>query len=103
MELFNSRQNQALAKRLPALTASDKMPPTVRSTAPNLVFGNLSDLDRAFEALLTKKQLADRLALSQSFINQLMKEEGLPHFRIGRAVRFRVREVVAWLQKRSRP
>ncbi len=63
------------------------------------VLENLSDLDQAFEALLTKKQLADRLALSPSFINKLMSEEGLPHFKIGRAVRFRVREVVAWLQK----
>ena len=68
-----------------------------------VVFENLTDLDRVFEALLTKKQLAARVALSPSFINRLMSEEGLPHFRIGRAVRFRVREVVAWLQKRSQP
>jgi excisionase family DNA binding protein len=68
-----------------------------------VVFENLTDLDRAFEALLTKKQLAARVSLSPSFINRLMSEEGLPHFRIGRAVRFRVREVVAWLQKRSQP
>ncbi|NBX91743.1 MAG: hypothetical protein EBQ85_00760 [Proteobacteria bacterium] len=29
--------------------------------------------------------------------------DGLPHFKIGRAVRFRVSEVVVWLQKRSQP
>ena len=69
----------------------------------HLFFENSVDLDRAFETLLTKKQLAERLALSQSFINQLMNEEALPHFRIGRAVRFRVREVVAWLQRRRKP
>ncbi len=67
------------------------------------VFENLTDLDNAFEALVTKKQLAIRLALSESYINQLMSEEGLPHFKIGRAVRFRVQEVVAWLQRRRQP
>jgi len=67
------------------------------------VFENLVDLDTAFEALITKKDLAARLALSQSYINQLMSEDALPHFKIGRAVRFRVREVVAWLQKRRQP
>jgi predicted DNA-binding transcriptional regulator AlpA len=41
--------------------------------------------------------------LSSSYISLLMAEEGLPHFKIGRAVRFRVREVAAWLQKRSQP
>jgi len=73
----------------------------LRRTA--VVFENSSDLERTFEALLTKKQLSERLALSQSYINLLMAEGGMPHFKIGRAVRFRVREVVAWLQKRSQP
>ena len=68
-----------------------------------VVFENLTDLDRTFEILLNKKQLAERLALSQSYINLLMAEQGLPHFKIGGAVRFQVREVVAWLQKRSQP
>ncbi|MBI3294424.1 MAG: helix-turn-helix domain-containing protein [Deltaproteobacteria bacterium] len=78
--------------------------PTARTIAlSSSVFENLADLDRAFEILLTKKQLAERLAFSQSFINKLMSEEALPHYRVGRAVRFRVREVVAWLQKRRQP
>ena len=68
-----------------------------------VVFENLTDLDRTFEILLNKKQLAESLALSQSYINLLMAEQGLPHFKIGRSVRFQVREVVAWLQKRSQP
>ena len=56
-----------------------------------------------FENLLTKKLLAQKLGLSQSYISLLMKEEGLPYLKIGRAVRFRISEVVVWLQKRSRP
>ena len=87
MKSVDQQSAFASPEQLPARIRSDKMPQSVRSTAPNLLFGNLSDLDRAFEALLTKKQIADRLELSQSFINQLMSEEGLPHFRIGRAVR----------------
>jgi excisionase family DNA binding protein len=56
-----------------------------------------------FENLLTKKQLAEKLELSQSYISLLMKDEGLPHLKIGRAVRFKISEVVIWLHKRSRP
>jgi excisionase family DNA binding protein len=56
-----------------------------------------------FENLVTKKQLSESMSLSVSYISLLMAEEGLPHFKIGRAVRFRVKEVAAWLQKRSRP
>ena len=42
-----------------------------------------------------------RMKLSVSYISLLMAEEGLPHFKIGRAVRFRVKEVAAWLQKKE--
>ncbi len=59
--------------------------------------------DQFFENLVTKEQLAGSLALSPSYISKLMATEGLPHLKIGRAVRFRVSEVVAWLQKRSQP
>src|SRR5262245_60141507 len=65
------------------------------------VIENSVDLENAFEALITKAQLAERLSVSQSYINRVMSEEALPHFKIGRAVRFRVREVVAWLQKKE--
>jgi excisionase family DNA binding protein len=56
-----------------------------------------------FEIYVTKKQLAESLSLSSSFINKLMAKEGLPYRQIGRAVRFSVKEVAEWLQKRSRP
>ena len=75
----------------------------VPASKAGVFFENPTDLDRTLETLLTKKHLAERLALSPSYINFLMAKEGLPHFKIGRAVRFQVREVVAWLQKRSQP
>ena len=67
-------------------------------------FGSGENQDRQFfENLLTKKQLAEKLELSQSYISLLMKDEGLPHLKIGRAVRFKISEVAVWLLKRSRP
>ena len=59
--------------------------------------------DLLFENLITKKKLSEKMSLSVSYVSQLMAEEGLPHFKIGRAVRFRVNEVAVWLQKRSQP
>lgn len=64
---------------------------------------NGSSLDQVFEKLVTKKQLAAHLEVSESFINKLMKLEGLPYITLGRAVRFRILEVAEWLQPRSRP
>jgi excisionase family DNA binding protein len=65
--------------------------------------GRIPEQKWIFENLMTKKQLAVSLAVSEGFINKLMNEEGLPHIKLGRAVRYRVKEVVSWLQKRRRP
>lgn len=56
-----------------------------------------------FDNLLTVKQLALQLGVSVAFIYVLMKDEGLPYFKLGRATRFRVQEVSAWLSKRRKP
>lgn len=53
-----------------------------------------------FEALISKKQLVNGLGVSSSFVSKLMVEEGLPYFKIGRAVRFRISEVSQWLERR---
>ena len=53
-----------------------------------------------FESLISKKELVMALGVSGSFISKLMAEEGLPHFKIGRALRFRVSEVSCWLEHR---
>ena len=55
------------------------------------------------DRFLTKQQLARQLQLSQAYINILMKRDGLPHLKLGRAVRFRLDEVAAWLSERRRP
>jgi excisionase family DNA binding protein len=56
-----------------------------------------------FENLVTKKQLAESLSISKSFINKLMANEGLPYRQLGRAVRFSVSEVADWLHTKRRP
>lgn len=73
--------------------------PTIQGPSDR-VFDNLPGY--LFESLICKKSLSDRLEISQSFINKLMIK-GLPHYKIGSAVRFRVSEVVDWLRTRRRP
>jgi excisionase family DNA binding protein len=53
-----------------------------------------------FETLISKKELVVAFGVSSSFVNKLMAEEALPHFKIGRAVRFRVSDISGWLEKR---
>ncbi len=56
--------------------------------------------NKHFEALLSKKELVVALGVSSSFVNKLMANESLPYFKIGRAVRFRISEISAWLNTR---
>lgn len=63
---------------------------TTPSIAPIQVFDNWID----------RKQLAQQLCVSKSFISKMMPQ-GLPHKRFGRAVRFRLVEVLAWFDRRS--
>lgn len=54
-----------------------------------------------FENLITKKELAHKLSVSEGLINRLMAEEALPHLKIGRAVRFRLSDVLAWFDHKG--
>lgn len=64
---------------------------------------SLKSEDEVSPLLLSKKHLATTLGISESFIDKLMAEEGLPHFKIGRSVRFKLREIMAFLERRKRP
>jgi len=59
--------------------------------------------DEIFGNLISKGEVARLLDVSVSFIEKLMAEEGLPYFKIGRSVRFRLGEVEEWLLKRRFP
>lgn len=87
--------NRVSSNGLPGINEADSIP----------VYSYRSGMGGSgfFENLVTKKQLAEALAISEGFINKMMLEEGLPHFKLGRAVRYRVKEVVSWLSQRRRP
>lgn len=55
-----------------------------------------------FENLISKKALAQQLSLSIAMIDRLMSQ-GLPHYKIGRAVRFNYTEVMEHLKRRKFP
>ena len=52
------------------------------------------------ERLLTAAELAERLALSTSTVLDWFEAGRLPGFKLGRVVRFREPEIVAWLEAR---
>jgi excisionase family DNA binding protein len=54
-----------------------------------------------FDNWITKKELAQHLGVSQSFINKLMAEEALPHLKVGRSVRFLLNNVYAWFERKG--
>jgi excisionase family DNA binding protein len=61
------------------------------------VFDRLARCDR----LLTAKELADILAISPKTLYNYVTRGMIPHFKIESNVRFRAREVAAWLRQHS--
>jgi excisionase family DNA binding protein len=55
-----------------------------------------------FENLISKKELAQKLSLSIAMIDKLMAQ-GLPHYKIGRTVRFNHGQVMEHLERRKFP
>lgn len=53
--------------------------------------------------LVDRIRLAEILSLAPSTISKMMVDEGLPHYKIGKACRYKVSEVMAFLEKRKRP
>lgn len=49
-----------------------------------------------------KSDLAQRLGVSLGLINRLISEEGLPHLKVGRSIRFNYEAVIAWLERRGK-
>jgi excisionase family DNA binding protein len=47
--------------------------------------------------------LAELLSLSPSYISKLVKEDGLPSYKIGKSLRFKIMEVLEFLNERKRP
>jgi excisionase family DNA binding protein len=54
-----------------------------------------------FDSCITKNELAQHLRVSVSLINRLMSEEGLPHLKMGRTVRFRLDNIYEWFHRKG--
>jgi excisionase family DNA binding protein len=67
-------------------------------------FSKVNSTTLIFEnQLVDRKRLAEHLSLAPSTISRMMAEEGLPHYKIGKSCRFKISEVMAFLQERKRP
>jgi excisionase family DNA binding protein len=51
------------------------------------------------EPLITTRQLADLWCQTPRWVLRMVKEQGLPHYELGGALRYRASEVEAWLQQ----
>ena len=60
----------------------------------------MDQISNNFERLLTKKELADALNVSVSLIDKLLKNEDFPRIKIGKAVRFNLKDVMSWIEKK---
>ncbi len=54
------------------------------------------------EKYLSKHEVADFLRKSIPTINNYMKREGMPYYRVGRSVLFRENEVNEWVSRHER-
>ncbi len=52
------------------------------------------------EALMTVAEVSEYLACSVSMVRRLAQRSEIPHYRLGRLVRFRRADVDAWLEAR---
>jgi excisionase family DNA binding protein len=48
--------------------------------------------------LLSVAETAELLGISQSFLYKLAESESIPHIRLGRAIRFDIRQIDVWLE-----
>ena len=51
--------------------------------------------------LLTVAELSHELNVSRSWIYQQVERDGIPHIRLGRAVRFQMHTIQDWLVERK--
>lgn len=56
--------------------------------------------EELFLTLLTKKELAEVLKISEVSVNRYLTQ-GMPHIKVGRNVRFQLEEVLEWFKKRG--
>ena len=51
--------------------------------------------------ILTKKEVAEKLQVSERTIDNLRKKQGLPYVMVGGLIRFTEKDINTWLQDQS--
>ncbi len=59
-------------------------------------------MDKVLERMVDKKELSEMSGLTVSFIEKAMGAYGLPHYKIGRVIKFKPTEVSKWIDQRKR-
>lgn len=62
----------------------------------------MNEISNDFEKLLTKNELSEALNVSVSLINKLCKNEDFPKIKIGKAIRFNLKDVMKWIEEKSK-
>jgi excisionase family DNA binding protein len=73
--------------------------PTTRSIDPHLLTADVSQ--HSLARFLTIPEVAEQLSLSRTKVYSLIKQEGLPVVRFGRAVRISQDDLSVWLANRK--
>jgi excisionase family DNA binding protein len=55
------------------------------------------------DALLTAKEVAERLAVKESWVRSATRSGAIPHVKLGRYQRYRWADVETWLETCSKP
>lgn len=56
---------------------------------------------REFEKLVDTKKLMEELGLSKSFLSKARSQYGLPHYKIGDLIKYKMSEVIVWIEQRK--
>jgi excisionase family DNA binding protein len=81
--------------RRPTATTGDTQPQGVQHTVPQK--GTLGGSNR----LLSSRDVAAILAIPERTVRDKWKEWGLPAYRIGKHLRWKERDVYAWIERQS--
>lgn len=57
--------------------------------------------EKKLEPLITREVLAEHFGMSKDAVDDLRNKQGLPFYKLGNQVRFRVSEVEKWLEQRK--
>ena len=100
-ESAKSRAQQAWWRKESAVIQADPslLPPAsdvMIGPSQNMIFDN-----GIREPLLTLRELADQLRVSESGLRKLIKRERLPHYKVGQQLRFKWSVLEGHLQRRQ--